>query len=303
MHSVDPHRERGSNGRAMCRPSTASGIRIRLAQSAVIDLSEVTCPPDPDIFSVGSNVFIPIRWGISMEYEKILLFVRAQRSRHPQPMMAFTKSLLELLKSLSELQSLTASQPTKTIFTHLAQIHFVTVIECYFRDILGAIFKICNPEAFAPALGKLAKQKYSVQEIVELEAKGLHILQVLTGELKFQNLHQITSVFDNFFPSGFIKSISEHKYRFGDLPDKIMEVNSATLRVLNQVFSERHELVHNPSEELIRGAPQDMDAKWTSVWCFVFCSNMVIEEFIANNAKKSFLLEVEGSAAGESTEH
>ena len=202
-------------------------------------------------------------------------------------MSAFTKSMLALAKAVEELEQLSASQEAKSLFMHLGAIHFVTVIECYFRDSLDAIFRLCRHEVFTPALGKLVKQKYSIQELVELEAEGLHILQIIPREMRFQSIEQISGAFDNFFPAGFIKEIRKRQYRFKGLESQIMEVNDKVLTDVAKLFSSRHELVHNPDEKYIRSAAKSYSAHLGSVWNFVFCANQTIEDFIGDNLKSN----------------
>jgi hypothetical protein len=61
-----------------------------------------------------------------------------------------------------------------------------------------------------PALTS-SKQKYTPQEIIELESEGLHFLQVIPRELSFQSIEQIAGAFDNFIPGGLIKQIQKRR--------------------------------------------------------------------------------------------
>ena len=227
-----------------------------------------------------------------MKHEDIREFVRSQRSRDPRPMNAFVSSMLSLTNASKELDGIEMSASSKTLLKHLIVIHVVTVLECYFRDSIDAIFRLCEHGAFVPALNKLAKQKYSIQEIVELEAAGLHILQVIPREMSFQSLEQISGAFDNFISAGFVKEVGKHQFRFKDLQSQIMEVSAKTLADLATLFSTRHELVHNPDEKVLRANPPDLECCIETVWNFVFCANAVIENFIGDNLKESVALTV-----------
>jgi hypothetical protein len=220
-----------------------------------------------------------------MNYDEISRFVVAQRSRDPRPMNAFCQSMLGLANAATELQRSEMSPAGKSLLMHLTVVHLVTVMECYFRASVDAIVRLCKREAFLPALGRFAKQKYSVQDIVELEARGLHVLQVIPRELSFQSLEQIANVFDQFFPAGFVKVLGRRQFRFKDNPDYVMQVNSKELSELSALFEVRHEIVHNPSEASLLRASGLAESHVDAVWCFVFCANAAIEEFIGENLR------------------
>ena len=112
-----------------------------------------------------------------MDYNKIKEFVASQRSRNPRPMKALTKSMISTATLVSEIEKSEFTNNSEALATHLIVPHLVTIMECYFRDSLDAIFRLCKKEAFMGILNKLIKKKYSVEEIIELEAEGLHFLQ------------------------------------------------------------------------------------------------------------------------------
>jgi hypothetical protein len=133
-------------------------------------------------------------------------------------------------------------------------------------------------------LDKVVKTKYSVREILELEKEGLHFLETIPQQLSFQNLKQICSVYDNIFVRGFTKEIQEKQYRFKDLPDHIMQVAPETLASMEQLFSLRHELIHNPRSNH-RSSVDDFMEFLGHVWDFVFCSDQVIMGFVGDHLK------------------
>lgn len=212
-------------------------------------------------------------------------------------MKAFVNSMLALTNTANELGGTEMSFPSKSLLMQLTVIHLITTLECYFRDSLDAIFRLCAHTAFLSALGKLVKQKFSLQEIVELEAKGLHILQVIPREMSFQSLEQISSAFDNFLIGGFVKEVEKRQFRLENMPSHVMEVNAKTLADLAALFAARHELVHNPNEKILRGALPDFEKHIETVWNFVFCANMAIEKFIGENLKDSIAKSNPGGTA------
>jgi len=226
-----------------------------------------------------------------MDYKKIKEFVASQRLRNPHPMRALTKSMISTATLVSEIENSEFTNNSEALVTHLIVPHLVTIMECYFRDSLDAIFRLCKKEAFIGVLNKLIKKKYSVEEIIELEAEGLHFLQIIPREMSFQSLEQITSVYDSFVDTKFSKEIQEHQYRMKDYPDDIMKVTDVTLKGLSEIFELRHEIIHNPNVKMLNEQVLDINKYIDIVWSFMFCANAIIENFIGNNLKDSIEIE------------
>lgn len=220
-----------------------------------------------------------------MDIEKIQDFIKSQRTRDSRPMTAFTTSIKVVTRSAGELQNAKLSEDSFALISHLMVIHLVTIIECYFRDALGCILQLCKYNVFVPCLNKLIKQKYSLQEIIELEAEGLHFLDVIPGEMSFQRIDQISAAFDNFFPCGFLNEIQKRRFRFKKIPHHEMFVDGKTLAILGSMFSLRHENVHNPNEETIRSDIPDLGKFIEMAWNLVFCADAAIGEFIGANIR------------------
>jgi hypothetical protein len=231
-----------------------------------------------------------------MDYHKIKEFIAAQRSRDPRPLKSFENSLLAVIKTCEEMDSTELEAQSKALLTNLMITYLVTIIECYFRDSLDAIFRVCKHTAYLPALNKLLKQKYTAQEIIELEAEGLHFLQVIPRELSFQSLDQISGAYNNFI-DGFVKEIMKRQFRFASHQLKVMQVTDKTLSVMSELFSLRHSIVHNPNNKTLRDTIPDIDTYIEVVWDFVFCANITIEEFMGNNLKKSVKVKRRGEVA------
>ena len=166
-------------------------------------------------------------------------------------MKAFTDSMLIITTATQELDQAVFTPTTKALFQQMLIPRLVTAIECYFRDSLDAIFRLCKHTAFLPALNKLIKQKYSAQEIIELEAEGLHFLEIIPREMSFQALDLITAAYDNFIPTGFTNEMKQKQYRFKHHPDSMMEVTDQTLAQIAELFSLRHQIVHNPHGQML----------------------------------------------------
>lgn len=221
-----------------------------------------------------------------MDYDKIKKFVDSQRSRDAHPIKAFSRSMINTTTLAAEIEDTEFTDKSRSLVLHLIVPHLVTIMECYFRDSLDAIFRLCKYESYVINLNKLIKKKYSVQDIIELEAEGLHFLQIIPRELSFQSLEQIISVYDNFVDTDFSSEIQKHQYRMKDYPDYIMEVTDDTLKGLSEMFFLRHEIIHNPNVKELNETTPDIGCYIDIVWGFIFCANQVIEKFIGDNLKK-----------------
>ena len=204
-------------------------------------------------------------------------------------MGSFGTQMITLIKSFEEIENSNLSEDTKILFSNLAVTRLVTLIECYYRDSLDAIFRLCKHTAYLPSIDKIIKAKYSVREILDLELQGLHFLETIPRQLSFQNIGQICSVYDHYFEKGFRKEIQENQFRFKDHPEHIMEVTDPTFSTIENLFELRHEIIHNPGMT-IRESKQDISSYLEQVWNLVFCSDQAIINFMETHVKEEVKL-------------
>jgi hypothetical protein len=221
-----------------------------------------------------------------MDFEKLKKYIELEQSRDSRPMHAYTDLFMSLLLTIKDLEKAELEESSKELTYSLMVPHIVTAMEVYFRDSLSAIFRLCKYESFSGKLNNLLKKKYSVDEIIELESEGLHFLQVIPSEMSFQSIQSIGGNYDNFFTSGFINEIQKNQFRYEHLPESIMSVTSETLASVAELFSTRHEIIHNPNSTYLSVKHEVLNSFTEASLKFVFCANMVIEDFIMNNAKK-----------------
>lgn len=204
-------------------------------------------------------------------------------------MDSFCTQMISLTKSFEEMENSNLSEGTKSLFSNLAVTRLVTLIECYYRDSLDAIFRLCKPTAYLPSIDKIIKAKYSAREILELELQGLHFLEIIPQQLSFQSIGQICSVYDHYFEKGFRKEIQENKFRFKNYPEHIMEVTDPTFSTIENLFALRHEIIHNPGMT-VQKSKQDVSSYLEHVWNLVFCSDQAIINFMETHIKEEVKL-------------
>jgi hypothetical protein len=125
-------------------------------------------------------------------------------------------------------------------------ITFVTHVEVYFRDMLDAIFRQCDPNFFIPKLKDIHNFKYNIEDLIEIYKKQIHPLELVSSDASFQNVEKIDKVFSKFVGKSVWAEAIGLKVRIKDNPDTVVSFEPEYLRALERVFSLRHELVHNP---------------------------------------------------------
>jgi hypothetical protein len=125
-------------------------------------------------------------------------------------------------------------------------ITFVTHVEVYFRDMLDAIFKQCDPEFFVPKLKQIHQTKYGIDELIEMHTRKIHPLELISSDASFQNVQKIDKVFSKFLGKGVWSEAIGLKIRVQERPETTVSFEPEYLEGLKRVFALRHELVHNP---------------------------------------------------------
>lgn len=128
-------------------------------------------------------------------------------------------------------------------------ITFVTHVEVYFRDMLDAIFKQCDPNFFIPKLKHIHNEKYDIEHLIDIYKRQIHPLELVSSDVSFQNVGKIDKVFSKFVGKSVWGEAIGLKVRIKDKPETAVCFEPEYITALERVFSLRHELVHNPRED------------------------------------------------------
>ncbi|MBU2943684.1 HEPN domain-containing protein [Shimia thalassica] len=128
-------------------------------------------------------------------------------------------------------------------------ITFVTHVEVYFRDMLDAIFKQCDPDFFIPKLKHIHNLKYGIEDLIEIYKRQIHPLELVSSDASFQNIDKIDKVFSKFLGTSVWREAIDLKIRMKDRPETVVCFEPEYLNCLERVFLLRHELVHNPKQD------------------------------------------------------
>lgn len=133
-------------------------------------------------------------------------------------------------------------------------ITFVTYVEVYFRDMLDAIFKQCDPTYFTPKLKEIHGIKYGIEDLIEIYRRQIHPLELVSSDASFQNADKIEKVFSKFLGKSLWGEAINLKVRLKDRPEMVVSFEPEYLDSLKKIFSLRHELVHNPRQDFTLSA-------------------------------------------------
>lgn len=128
-------------------------------------------------------------------------------------------------------------------------ITFVTHVEVYFRDMLDAIFKQCDPNFFMPKLKHIHNLKYDIEDLIDIYVKQIHPLELVSNDTSFQNTEKIEKVFSKFLGKSVWGEAINLKIRIKDQPEIAASFEPEYLKGLERIFLLRHELVHNPRRD------------------------------------------------------
>ncbi|MEZ9337200.1 hypothetical protein AB4176_04885 [Vibrio splendidus] len=102
-----------------------------------------------------------------MNINKINKNIAAKNSRNPRPFATFFDISESTSKAMAEVSSLSVSDETLVTLKNNQIINMVTAVEVYFRDMLDAIFKMCERESFEGKLKKLHDKTDTPKETAE----------------------------------------------------------------------------------------------------------------------------------------
>ena len=136
-----------------------------------------------------------------------------------------------------------------TLLERSVVITFVTHVEVYFRDMLDAIFRHCDPDFFVPKLKHIHGVKYDIEELIHIYKRRIHPLELVSSDTSFQNAEKIDKVFSKFLGKSVWGEAISLKIRLKDQPEAEVCFEPEYLDSLKRIFVLRHELVHNPRQD------------------------------------------------------
>ena len=226
-----------------------------------------------------------------MNIHKIIKNTEAKKSREAKPLGAFMDLYNATNSALLEVSELGASKSTKEARLKGHIINTVTAVEVYYRDMLDLVFKLCEPKAYNENLRRLHDKNYKIDEIIELYINKVNPLELISSSLSFQNIESIDKVFSILTGNQFFKQAKQLKWRLAEKPENEFQINNEDLKALQEIFDERHQLIHNPSRNFTV-SEEIIISKIDSIFGVIMASNIIITNFINDNIDNKILSKI-----------
>lgn len=181
-----------------------------------------------------------------MDFAKVLRNREIRQSRHARPFLNLMEGANQCLEAGRKVVKSEDISSHSRLLERSVVITFVTHVEVYFRDMLDSVFRNCDPEYFLPSLKHIHQNKYGIDELIEIYQNQINPLELVSGDMSFQNTDKIEKVFSRFLGKSLWNSAINLKVRIKDAPETAYGFEPEYLEGLKRVFSLRHELVHNP---------------------------------------------------------
>jgi hypothetical protein len=219
---------------------------------------------------------------MSMDIDKVKNNILAKKSRSNRPISAFMDLFDATNVALKEVNDLGASDKTKETLLKSHLINVVTAVEVYYRDMLDSVFRLCKPESFEEKLKKLHDKSYKIDDLIAIYVNQIHPLELVASNLSFQNINNIEKTFSTLTGKPFFKEAKQLKWRLADKPETESEISHADIEILQEIFEERHLLIHNPSNHL-KVSLNSTEERIDSVLGVIMASDLVLTQFINKN--------------------
>ena len=226
-----------------------------------------------------------------MNIHKIIKNTEAKKSREAKPLGAFMDLYNATNSALLEVSELGASKSTKEALLKGHIINTVTAVEVYYRDMLDLVFKLCEPKSYNENLRRLHDKNYKIDEIIELYINKVNPLELISSSLSFQNIESIDKVFSILTGNQFFKQAKQLKWRLTEKPENEFQINNEDLKALQEIFDERHQLIHNPSRNFTV-SEEIIISKIDSIFGVIVASNIIITNFINDNIDNKILSKI-----------
>jgi len=182
-----------------------------------------------------------------LDLSKVIKNREVRKERHAQPFLNFFEGVEQCIAAGQDIIENRETSGHLRLLERSVVITFVTHVEIYFRDMLDAIFRQCDPDFFVPKLKHIHQNKYGIEEILELYKQQINPLELVSGEISFQNTEKFEKVFSKFLGGSLWGEAINIQVRIADKPETACSFEPGHLEGLKRVFGLRHELVHNPS--------------------------------------------------------
>ena len=183
------------------------------------------------------------------DFDQVVTNREIRALRHSRPYLNFRDAVDQCKAAGRDLLGNATADAYPKLLERSVVITFVTYVEVYFRDMLDAIFRQCDPEFFIPKLKHIHNLKYDIEDLIDIYKRQIHPLELVSSEASFQNIEKIDKVFSKFVGKSVWREAIGLKIRIKDQPETAVCFEPEYLKALERVFFLRHELVHNPRQD------------------------------------------------------
>ena len=186
-----------------------------------------------------------------LNFDQIVSNREIRSKRHTRPYRNLREAVDQCKAAGRDLLSCSLGNTHPKLLERSVVITFVTHVEVYFRDMLDAIFRQCDPKFFTPKLKEIHRYKYNIEDLIHIYKMQIHPLEMVSSEATFQNAEKIDKVFSKFLGKSIWSEAIGLVVRTEAIPDTEITFEPEYLRSLERMFKLRHELVHNPRNDFI----------------------------------------------------
>jgi hypothetical protein len=183
------------------------------------------------------------------DFDQVVTNREIRALRHSRPYQNFRDAIDQCKAAGRDLQANATPDAYPKLLERSVIITFVTHVEVYFRDMLDAIFKQCDPDFFIPKLKHIHNLKYDIEDLIDIYKRQIHPLELVSSDASFQNIDKIDKVFSKFVGKSVWGEALGLTIRIKDQPETTVRFEPEYLNGLERVFRLRHELVHNPRQD------------------------------------------------------
>lgn len=115
-----------------------------------------------------------------------------------------------------------------------------------------------------------------------MHANRINPLELVASNLSFQNIRNINKTFSTLIGKPFFREAKQIKMRIETKPDFEFEMEQSDIDTLQEIFEERHLLIHNPNMNS-RTSLSSAEDRIYSLWVVIMASDAVLNMFINKN--------------------
>jgi len=202
--------------------------------------------------AIAKNMHYLLIWGICMsDFDQVITNREIRALRQSRPYRNLREAVDQCKAAGRDLLGNVTADAYPKLLERSVIITFVTHVEVYFRDMLDAIFRQCDPAFFIPKLKDIHNYKYNIEDLIDIYKRQIHPLELVSSDASFQSIEKIDKVFSKFVGNSVWTEAIDLKVRIKDMPETAVSFEPEYLKALERVFFLRHELVHNPRKNFI----------------------------------------------------